>query len=247
VGARCVAVIDTGGSVAVGQALRAAIEAHTRVPVCYVINTHVHYDHMLGNLAFKDAHPSFVGSATLGAAVRRSREYFLTHFAGALGPSGADAIIGPDRPVERELTLDIGNRRLVLHAWPIAHTDCDLTVQDLKTGTLWAGDLLFRERLPVVDGSAKGWLSAIDELARWRVERVVPGHGAPTNDLAAALAPERRYLRELIEEVRAELAQGQPMQYAMEHVGLKERSNWLLWDDANAHNVARIYQELEWE
>ncbi len=247
VGSTCVAVIDSGGSDTVGRELRSAIGARSRLPVCYVINTHVHYDHLLGNSAFAPDHPVFVGSATLPAAVARSRQYFKTHYAGDLDLSRADPIIGPDRTVERDLTLDLGDRTLALHAWPTAHTDCDLTVEDLKTRTLWAGDLLFRERLPVVDGSVKGWLTVLDELAKMRVDHVIPGHGDPTGDFPGAVGPQWRYLQALVAGVRAELGAGQPMQHAIEHVALAERDHWLLWNEAHPRNVARVYQELEWE
>ena len=69
VGERCVAVIDTGGSVRTGRALREAIASRTKVRICYVINTHVHVDHVLGNAAFKADQPAFVGSASLGSGV----------------------------------------------------------------------------------------------------------------------------------------------------------------------------------
>jgi quinoprotein relay system zinc metallohydrolase 2 len=248
VGSRCVAVIDTGGSVRIGRALRAAVRRQTPLPICYVINTHVHVDHVLGNAAFKGENPSFVGHAALADAILRSRQFFVSEYGADLdGPPSIDQVIGPDRLVEHEITLDLGNRWLRLRAWPTAHTDCDLTVFDEKTATLWTGDLLFRERLPALDGSIKGWLSAVDELARLKASLVVPGHGGITPDLRAALEPERRYLEALLEGVRRELTEGKSMQDAIEHVATAEKSGWLLWDGVHPRNVARAYQELEWE
>jgi quinoprotein relay system zinc metallohydrolase 2 len=250
VGSACVAVIDTGGSMRTGRALHSAIRKHTRLPICYVINTHVHFDHVLGNAAFKDDHPSFIGNANLAAAIKRSQDFFITHFGDDLGPGSAQArIIGPDRlvEVERELTLELGGRRLTLRAWPPAHTDCDLTVEDDRTGALWTGDLLFRERLPALDGSARGWVAALDELARWQIKLAIPGHGSLTRDFPAALLTERRYLQALIEGTRSELEQGKSMQAALGEVANAERPGWLLWDQVHPRNVARVYQELEWE
>jgi quinoprotein relay system zinc metallohydrolase 2 len=248
-GARCVAVIDSGGSVRIGRALRSAITEHTRLPVCYVINTHVHVDHVLGNAAFVDAHVQFLGHALLGDALARSRDFFLRNYAGDLdAPASAAQIVGPDRsvPLGSDLELDLGDRALRLHAWPKAHTDCDLTVYDEATGTLWAGDLLFIERTPALDGSINGWLAAIDTLARIPAKHVVPGHGPVSEDLPAALAPERRYLQRLLEGVRAAIAEGKPLQEAIEQVN-PAHSGWLLWDATHPRNVARAYQELEWE
>jgi quinoprotein relay system zinc metallohydrolase 2 len=247
-GQRCVAVIDTGGSVRIGRALHAAIRRRTRLPICYVINTHVHVDHVLGNAAFRQERPKFVGHSALAAAMARSRDFFLQHYAADLDqPASAAQIVAPDTPVEQTLELDLGGRHLQLRAWPLAHTDCDLTVFDDASGTLWTGDLLFRDRLPAVDGSASGWLTVIDELARLQVVRAVPGHGPVSTDLPSALEPERRYLRALIDGVHDELAQGGSMQHAIAHVAMAEMPNWLLWDSTHARNVARVYEQMEWE
>jgi quinoprotein relay system zinc metallohydrolase 2 len=248
VGSRCVAVIDTGGSVRIGVRLRAAVRRHTSLPICYVINTHVHVDHVLGNEAFKDEHPSFVGHAALAPAIVRSRPFFVKEYAQDLDvPAAPEQVIGPDRLVATELTLDLGERPLRLRAWPTAHTDCDLTVYDEKTSTLWTGDLLFIERLPALDGSLVGWIAAIDRLAELRVKLAVPGHGPPTLHIEAPLARERRYLDSLLRGVRRELAGGESLQDALAHVGGEEKSGWLLWDAVHPHNVARAYEELEWE
>lgn len=248
VGSRCVAVIDTGGSVRTGRALREVIRQKTALPVCYVINTHVHVDHVLGNPAFRDDHPKFVGHADLKAALARSRELFLRDYAADLdAPASAAQIIAPDIAVKDTLELDLGGRTLQLRAWPKAHTDCDLTVFDAASGTLFTGDLLFRERIPALDGSVKGWLAAIDALRDTKARKFVPGHGPVALDAESAFAPERRYLQALLDGVRAAIANGESMSTAPAHVASDEKSRWLLWDSAHAHNVARAYQELEWE
>jgi len=248
VGKTCVAVIDTGGSTRIGRALRRRVKELTKVPICYVINTHVHFDHVLGNLAFVPDHPTFVGHARLAEAMVRSRQFFVTQFAGDLDqPPSAAQIIGPDRLVQDALELDLGGRHLALRAWRSAHSDCDLTVLDEASGTLWAGDLLFRGRLPVIDGDINGWLAIIDVLGQLRVARAIPGHGPMTSNLASALMPERRYLQALLDGVRRSLSQGKSMPDAMEHVAESEKPQWLLWDQTHPRNVARVYEQLEWE
>jgi len=249
VGKHCVAVIDSGGSPRTGRALRAALRDRTRLPVCYVINTHVHVDHVLGDVAFRDGHPHFVGHARLAAALARSRDFFLQNYAADFdAPADAAQIIAPDLTVApgQELHLDLGERELILQAWPRAHTHCDLTVFDATTGTLWTGDLLFVGRTPALDGSLKGWLAVSAQLARLTAKHVVPGHGPVSTDLAAALAPQQRYLQALLESVRAAIAAGKPLQDAGREVQ-PAHDGWQLWDATHPRNVARAYQELEWE
>ena len=248
VGSHCVAVIDTGGSVRIGKLLRAAVRERTKLPICYVIDTHVHVDHVLGNFAFVADRPHFVGHAALAAAIARSRDFFIANYLNDFdGAPTAAQIIAPDILVNDTFDLDLGDRHLTLKAWPKAHTDCDVTVFDEKTSTLWTGDLLFRERIPALDGSVTGWLKAIDALSQHPAKFVVPGHGSPAADMAAAIAPEQNYLRALVDGVRDAIAHGESMQWAIDHVAVSEKPHWQLWDSAHAHNVARAYEELEWE
>jgi hypothetical protein len=106
---------------------------------------------------------------------------------------------------------------------------------------------LFIERLPALDGSLVGWIAAIDRLASQRVKLAIPGHGPPTAHSEESFARERGYLASLLQGVRRELAQGESQQHAMLHVGGNEQSGWLLWDEVHPRNVARAYEELEWE
>lgn len=248
VGEKCVAVIDTGGTAEVGRRLRAAIRAVTPLPVCYVINTHVHPDHIFGNAAFRDDKPRFVGHAKLPAAMAtRGRNYMnaLSRDFGAVA-EGTETI-PPDLPVRGTMELDLGGRVLSLRAWPTAHTDNDLTVYDPKTGTLWLSDLLFVDRIPVVDGSLRGWLALHPALIALNPKQVVPGHGTLKGTLAEALAEQERYLRTLLVETRAAIKGRETIQQAVGKVGGSERGRWLLFDSFHARNVTAAYAELEWE
>jgi len=177
----------------------------------------------------------------------RSRDFFVTQYAGDMdSPPSAEQVIGPDRLVEQELTLDLGGRQLLLHAWPKAHTDCDLTVYDAPSGTLWTGDLLFRERLPALDGSLPAGSRCSTILRKCTSNR---GAGARPGyrDLKSAIVPERRYLQALADGVRADLTEAKPLEEAIEQVAAAEKSHWLLWDNVHPRNVVHAFEELEWE
>ncbi len=247
IGKRCVAVVDTGGSLRVGRALREAIRRVTPLPVCYVINTHVHPDHMLGNAVFLADRPRFVGHTRLPAAVEYNRTFFLSNYGEALStPDGPAALVPPDLVVEDSVELDLGGRTLQLRAHPPAHTDHDLSIYDPATGTLWLG-FLFVERVPALDGSILGWIKVTESIASTPAERVVPGNGPAPASWPDAAANQLRYLRTLVQEIRDLIAQGGFLEDALARVGQSERARWLLFDQHHGSNVTRAYAELEWE
>lgn len=248
VGERCVAVVDSGGSPEQGAALRLAVSATTPTPICYVINTHVHPDHIYGNLAFKQPGVSFVGHYKLEQAMAARAPYYVEKASRDLGFSlRPEHFIPPDRPVKDTLELDLGGRTLLLTAHPTAHTDNDLSVYDRKTQTLWLADLLFMEHLPVVDGSLNGWLTAIDTLKSIDAKLAIPGHGPVSAAWPAALAGEERYLKMLQADIRAALRANRTMEWAMENIGLSARPDWQLFDGFHKRNIATAFAELEWE
>lgn len=248
VGARCVAVVDTGGSPEQGEALKQAIAVTTPVPVCYVINTHVHPDHIFGNLAFKQPGVSFVGHYKLEQAMAMRAPYYADKAVRDLGFTlKPEHFIPPNQSVRDTLELDLGGRTLLLTAHPTAHTDNDLSVYDRGTRTLWLADLLFMGHLPVVDGSLNGWLKEIEKLRTMEVSLVVPGHGPVSAAWPLALVSEERYLRMLQTEIRAAQKGGKTMEQAMAEVGLSARGEWQLFEEFHKKNIATSYVELEWE
>jgi quinoprotein relay system zinc metallohydrolase 2 len=248
IGDDAIAVIDTGGSVREGERLLAAIRARSDKPIRYVINTHGHPDHVFGNAAFVAVRSQFVGHKNLPRGLALRGKYYIDAFARIMGEEliGKVRIVPPTLLVDGTLALDLGHRNLTLRAWPTAHSDSDLTVFDEQTGTLFAGDLVFLDHVPVVDGSIRGWLAVIDELGRIPAKRLVPGHGAVSNG-PDALADERRYLRTMTSDIRSLIAQGKPIAAAADTAAASERSRWNLFDDYNARNATAAFSEIEWE
>ncbi|SMF23259.1 quinoprotein relay system zinc metallohydrolase 2 [Azospirillum oryzae] len=242
-----VAVIDTGGTPELGRRLREAIAARTDKKPVVVINTHMHPDHVFGDAAFADV--PIAGHANLRDALAARQEVYRQRLADELGADAAAGIapVRVDRPVSEEVRIDLGNRIIVLTAYPTAHTNNDLTVFDRNTGTLFAGDLLFVDHLPAVDGNALGWLRVIDRLERVPAVRAVPGHGPAAVDWPGALDAERRYLTVLVDGVRRVLKAGGSIQDAVAGVAEDERDRWLLFDAYNPRNVTATFAELEWE
>lgn len=247
VGSEAVAVIDTGGSYAVGLALHEALRAITPLPVRYVINTHGHPDHVFGNAAFLQSDaaghaPQWIGHARLPRALAARRK-------NATSDATDHALPAPERTVQERLRLELGGRTLELVAWPRARTDHDLTVFDSASATLFSGDLLFIERTPAIDGSGtiEGWLAVSDALKKLPARVVIPGHGPVTRDQQRALDRQAGYLATLLRDVRASIGRGDSMTAAMHTAAASERGHWQLFDVVNRRNVNLLFPLLEWE
>ncbi len=248
VGSEAVAVVDTGASAYNGRVLRAAIRRVTDLPVRYVVNTHVHPDHVFGNAAFQDDDPVFVGHAKLPRAMAERGPFYLERLQATLGPlAGGTTLVPPTMTVEDTALIDLGNRTLRLEAHRPAHTDNDLSVHDLASGTLFAGDLLFMQHTPVLDGGLLGWLDVIEGLRREAAARVVPGHGPAQAPWPDALAPQTRYLERLRDGVRAAIADGLSLQATVDRLGRDGADGWQLYATFHPRNVTAAYAELEWE
>jgi len=229
--------------------LHAAIKAITDLPILYVVNTHVHPDHIFGNAAFVAGKATFVGHEKLAEAMQLREEAYQELNARYLGDEGAKGseIVVPTLAVKDTLELDLGGRVLEVTAHPVAHTNTDVTVVDTQTKTLFTGDLLFVERTPVLEGDIKGLIATLESLKVGDFAQVVPGHGTETKEWKTAIDNQLRYLNLLLTDIRAAIENDVSLEEAMETAAASEKDNWALFDVANRRNVNILYPALEWE
>lgn len=249
IGNDAVAVIDTLGSAGVGREMRAAIKAITDRPIRYVINSHMHPDHVLGNAAFKDDAPQFVGHHKLARGLTARTDQYMAANKAMMGEDAlaGSEIILPTMSVDDKLTLNLGGRSLVCEAQATAHTDNDLVVTDTATDTVFLADLLFSGHIPTLDGSLRGWLTLIEQLEGRKAARVVPGHGPHAMHLPDAVHDEKRYWAVVAADVRKLISEGGTISQATKTAGRSEHDKWHLFDQYHVRNVTAAFAELEWE
>ena len=258
IGAEAVAVIDAGGSRAVGEGLYAAIRSRTDLPIRWLVLTHMHPDHTLGASVFQEAGAEVIGHPKLPAALAARADTYTENFRRLIGERAflGSVIVAPADDgrggvtPDQERALDLGGRRLILRAHATAHTDNDLSALDEKTGVWFSGDLVFVRHTPALDGSIRGWISLLEELPTWRgarPSRIAPGHGPVSLPWPEGATPTRDYLRALAAETREAIRRGESMRAAIEHLGESQRAHWRLFDEYNPRNATTAYKELEWE
>ena len=248
VGDDAVLVTDSGGSLIDGQWLRAQIKAKTDRPIRYVVISHVHPDHAFGAGAFAEDKPLYIGHAKLAEALQQRGAFYQKGLADILGADKVGPVVLPTRTVTATDTIDLGGRKIDFRAHGPAHTTCDLSMVDMRTGLMLPADLLFVGRVPSLDGSLIGWLKELDGLKAMGAKKAVPGHGPTLVDMAPAVDALRDYLVALRDGVRAELKKNDAsIETAVKSVGQSQKAKWLLFDDYNGRNVIEAYKELEWE
>ncbi len=171
-GPQGVVLIDTQFAPLTGRIV-SAVEEISAAPIRFVINTHVHPDHIGGNENFQG-----MGYPVVAHDNVRVR---MSH-----GIRGGDPYPLSARPTMTfvdELSLYV-NQSLRLIKVPPAHTDGDTFIHFVDADVLHLGDVFRTTGYPVIDfdngGSAAGTLAALQvaiDLAG-AATRIIPGHGA---------------------------------------------------------------------
>ncbi len=237
-----VVVINTGPSKRYGEQLRALIERTVREPIVQVIHLNLHPDYFLGNQAFADV-PRLATDSTRAGMAREAKAYEdnLYRLCGdwmkgtqAVLPSGT-AMLGP---------LRVGGREMELREYR-GHTDSDLVLVDKVSGVVFAGGLVFAQRIPTTPHAQVGaWLASLQAFSALPLKTLVPSHGPVRGD-ASAVGQTQRYLQWLDSRFTQAAEQGVEMNELLRAELPAEFRGWAAFGTEYTRNVAHLYPRYE--
>lgn len=246
-----VVVIDALGSPALAQALLDAIGRLTPQRVTHVIVTHYHADHIYGLQVFRDAGARIV-------AHRAAREYLASDTARLrLQASRTDLAPWIDEDtrlveatdwIDGDTELVVGGTRFLLRAVGPAHTPEDLIIDVPQEGVVFAGDLVFRGRIPFVgQADSRHWIASLDKMLLSSPRVVVPGHGPHSEQATEDLRLTRDYLSFLREAMGQAARNLEPFDEAYARTDWSRFERMPLFGVANRMNAYNTYLLMEQE
>lgn len=245
-----VVIIDALGSPALANDLIAEIRRITPKPIRYVIVTHFHADHIYGLQVFKAAgaeilgHPAgreYLNSETAKLRLEASRKDLAPWIDNKTQLLGADRWLA-DQQTELQLGSYVFQIR---HVGP-AHTPEDLAVFVPKAGVLFAGDLVFRGRIPYVgQADSRQWIASLGTLMAFAPRVMVPGHGGVSTDPMSDLTLTRDYLVFLRKSMGEAAENMDPFDEAYAKTDWSRFEKMPLFQAANRMNAYNTYLLME--
>jgi len=240
---------DALGAPVLARELLAEIRRITPLPVRYVVVTHYHADHVYGLQEFKAAGATVI-------AHRAGRDYLNSQTAELrlvasreeLAPAVDEntQLVAADRWIDAPTTLQLGGIDFVLQPAGPAHTPDDLVVWVPQRKLLFAGDLVFRGRIPFVGQADSGqWIAALDRLLAFKPALIVPGHGPASTSARADLELTRDYLVYLRQTMGEAARNMDPFEDAYARTDWSRFAKMPLFGPANRINAYNTYLLME--
>jgi glyoxylase-like metal-dependent hydrolase (beta-lactamase superfamily II) len=246
-----VVVIDALGSPVLAERLAQEIRKLTPKPITHVIVTHYHADHIYGLQAFKAmgariiAHAGareYLNSETARLRLEASRQELAPWIDEDTRLLEADEWLATDQ------TLRLGGVDFQIKPIGPSHTPEDLVVYLPQEKVLFAGDVVFRSRIPYVGkADSRHWIAALDILLGFDAKVIVPGHGPLSHEARKDMQLTRDYLDYLRVTMGHAAKNLEPFADAYETTDWTEFEHLPLFRVANRMNAYNTFLLLEQE
>ncbi len=241
-----VLVFDTGASETIGQALKQVASKTTDKPVRWVVNSHGHGDHWLGNNAFAGA--EIISSTHVRTHVTQEGASWVGRFTTMTGGStGESKVVAPTRAVDARTTMQFGEVKGELLLSNGGHTTGDVVLWLPQERVLLAGDVVYSDSAPgTFDANIPSWIAFLKELEKLKPKVVVPGHGKVAD--GAVITRQREFFEKIWTIVQAGHEQGKLDHEILPEVKQKLAGYKRLYanfDDRIGRTVSDFYQQVE--
>ena len=246
-----VVVMDALGSPALATRLIAEIKKVTAQPITHVIVTHYHADHIYGLQTFKAAGARII--AHQAARVYLNSDTARLRLAASridLAPWVDDAthLVEADEWIDGDANITVGGVVFQLKPVGPSHTPEDLAVYLPGEKVLFAGDLVFRSRIPFVgQADSRHWIVALDTLLGFDTLVIVPGHGPVSTEARKDMQLTRDYLVYLRTAMGLAAKNMEPFEDAYQATDWQQFEHLPLFRVANRMNAYNTYLLLEQE
>ncbi len=245
-----VLVINTGPSWRYGQQQRAAIARTVPQPlnqvVKQVVNLNLHPDYFFGNQAFADVpllalSGSRAGMQAEGKAYEDNLYRLCGDWMKGTEFTPARQVLTPGRFVQGGHQLEWVRLQ--------GHTPDDLLLIDHSTGVLFAGGLVFADRVPTLPhAKLSDWMASLRTIASWidqgRVRTVVPSHG-PVHAGRYGVDQTLDWLQWLHERLQASARQGLDLSEVLRLPVPERFARWAALSAEYARSVTYLYPQYE--
>jgi glyoxylase-like metal-dependent hydrolase (beta-lactamase superfamily II) len=229
------------------RAVLPEIRKTTGKPIRYVFDTHYHWDHTQGNSVMADEGVTIVcsqdcarelavkGKGEWDQMSKRTDEYSLAPY--RLQP--------PSLVFGDFMAIDDGERRLELRRVGPAHTIGDAVAFLPNEGILFTGDLCVNWRsgnnVGDRDADHQHWVQVLNDLARWKIKAVVPGHGdVGTVD---TLRAQSAFLDDLWTQVAAGKKAGKSLDQLLKEVSLSRHGDFAADEQQNQSAIRAVFRK----
>lgn len=205
-----VVVINTGPSRRYGEQQRRAIASVTQEPVRQVLNLNLHPDYFFGNQAWADIPTQALAGSIAG--MQAEGESYADNLYRLCGPWLQATQPTPARQAVQPQRFTLGRHDLELRRLQ-GHTGDDLVLLDHSSGVLFAGGLVFAQRVPTTPHADIGqWLDSLNNLQQWQrqgqFKQLVPSHGPLLAQGLQGIEQTRDWLQWLEQYMQDNAAQG---------------------------------------
>jgi glyoxylase-like metal-dependent hydrolase (beta-lactamase superfamily II) len=229
------------------RAILPEIKKTTSKPVRYVFDTHYHWDHSQGNSVMADEGVTVIcsqdcaselstkGKEEWASGAKRTDQYSLTPYRMEL----------PSVVFDNFMAIDDGERRLELRRVGPAHTMGDAVAFLPKEGILFTGDLCVNWRsgnnVGDPDADHQHWAQVLNDMARWNLKTVIPGHGDPGT--VDTLKAQSAFLDDLWKQVSAGKKAGKTVDQLLKEVDLSTHGNFAADAQQNQTAIRQVFRK----